>query len=105
MRKIAIMDDFLSSEHKDQIGRTAARLGFFVDYFARAEDALPQIDQYEIFFGHDVLAVLQAGQNLRWFAAALPESSPTSPTGSGPIPTAFSPTVPGPTASPCPSMC
>lgn len=68
MRKIAIMDDFLSSEHKDQIGRTAARLGFFVDYFARAEDALPQIDQYEIFFGHDALAVTSTAKNLRWFA-------------------------------------
>ena len=58
MRKIAVMDDFLNSGHKELIGRAAARLGFFVDYFARAEDALPQIDQYEIFFGHDAQAIL-----------------------------------------------
>ena len=86
MRKIAVMDDFLNSGHKELIGRAAARLGFFVDYFARAEDALPQIDPYEIFFGHDAQAILARAKGLRWFAlcyagveAYLPDSGWANP--------------------------
>lgn len=70
MRRIAVMDDFLSSEHKERIGETAARLGFLVDYFARAEEVLPVLDDYEIFFGHDAAEVTRKGRNLRWFACS-----------------------------------
>ncbi len=70
MKKIAVMDDFLTSDLKKRIGDRAARLGFFVDYFSSAQEVAPVVDQYEIFFGHDALPVLQAGQNLKWFACS-----------------------------------
>ena len=70
MRKIAVLDDFLTSDLKKSIGDTAARLGFFVDYFEKAEDVVPVVNQYEIFFGHHAQAVLAAGRNLKWFACA-----------------------------------
>lgn len=70
MRRIAVMDDFLTSAHKELIGETAARLGFLVDYFARAEEVLPALDEYEIFFGHDAEEVVRRGRNLKWFACA-----------------------------------
>ena len=70
MRRIAVMDDFLTSEHKELIGETAARLGFLVDYFARAEEVLPVLDDYEIFFGHHAEEVTRRGRNLKWFACS-----------------------------------
>ena len=70
MRRIAVMDDFLTSEHKERIGETAARLGFLVDYFPRAEEVLPVLDDYEIFFGHHAEEVTRRGRNLKWFACS-----------------------------------
>ena len=70
MRRIAVMDDFLTSEHKERIGETAARLGFLVDYVARAEEILPVVDRYEILFGHDAQEVTRRARNLKWFACA-----------------------------------
>ena len=64
MRKIAVLDDFLTSDLKKSIGDTAARLGFFVDYFEKPEDVVPVVGNYEIFFGHSAQAVLAAGRNL-----------------------------------------
>ena len=68
VRKIAILDDFLTSDHKELIGSAAARLGFFVDYFSTPEEVVPVVDDYEIFFGHGAVEILRHGKNLRWFA-------------------------------------
>ena len=68
MRKIAVMDDYLSPHHKKWLGEAAGKLGFSIDYYPTAAAALPYIDQYEIFFGHSCVEVIRAGRGLKWFA-------------------------------------
>ena len=68
LRKIAVMDDYLSPHHKEWIGEAAERYGFTVDYYAKAEEALPRIGEYEIFFGHSCAPLLKEAKHLKWFA-------------------------------------
>lgn len=68
LRKIAVMDDYLSPHHKVWLEEAAARYGFTVDYYEKAADALPYIKEYEIFFGHTCAPLLKEAPQLKWFA-------------------------------------
>jgi len=59
MRKIAVMDDYLSPHHKEWLGEAAVRHGFVIDYYHSAEEAREKIDEYEIFFGHTCAPLLK----------------------------------------------
>ena len=68
MRRIAAMDDYLNSAQKNRLARSAAEMGFAVDFYPAARDILPRIDEYEILFAHSCPGVLAAAPRLRWFA-------------------------------------
>lgn len=68
LRKIAVMDDYLSPHHKVWIDEAAQRYGFAVDYYATAAEAMPKVREYEIFFGHTCAPLLKEAKDLKWFA-------------------------------------
>lgn len=70
MRRIAVMDHYMTPVQKETITKKAEELGFSVDFFPSAEAVVPVIDSYEIFFGNDAVPVLKVAKHLKWFACA-----------------------------------
>lgn len=69
MRKIAILDDFLTDAHCDTIRATAQELGFSVDFYP-ARKAPGREAAYEVFYGRCDHATLKAAKNLKWYCCS-----------------------------------
>ncbi len=67
MRHIAVFDHFLNQNHRDQIVKTAADLGFAVTY-CTAVDQLPEAERakYEVLYGNPAPEILRLFPNLKW---------------------------------------
>ena len=67
MRYIAVFDHFLRQDHRDQITRTAEKLGLAVTYCTTVED-LPENERgrYEALYGNPAPEILHLFPNLKW---------------------------------------
>ncbi|NLU24308.1 MAG: D-2-hydroxyacid dehydrogenase [Clostridiales bacterium] len=70
MRKIAVIDDFMTPAHHLKIDDIARKTGFDVSYFSN-EDALRGHEtEFEILYGHCAPDILKASRNLKWFCCS-----------------------------------
>ena len=70
MRKIAVMEDFLTKAHMEKLRAAAERLGFAVDFYPK--NVLPdeKAGEYEVIYGTVPPKELKAATALRWFCCA-----------------------------------
>lgn len=70
MRKIAVMDDFFTEEHRRQITETAEKCGFTVDFFPRNTLTPGTEAEYEVFYGFPPMDLLKKAENLKWYCCS-----------------------------------
>lgn len=70
MRRLAVMDNYMTPRHREMVREAAERCGFSADFFATEEELLPHIDQYEVLFGYQCVEAVRSARGLRWFACA-----------------------------------
>ena len=70
MRKIAVMEDFLTKAHMEKLRSAAERLGFAVDFYPK--NVLPdeKAGEYEVIYGTVPPKELKAATALRWFCCS-----------------------------------
>ncbi|MBQ0037657.1 MAG: D-2-hydroxyacid dehydrogenase [Clostridiales bacterium] len=70
MRKIAVVDDFLTPAHCDTIRAAAAELGFAVDFYPDRLLPAGHEGDYEILFGRCSHETLKSAKNLKWYCCS-----------------------------------
>ncbi len=69
MRKIAVCIAFSDADQRRRITESAAALGFTVDYYDTPEDILPNIEEYEILYGHPAPEIVTKAKTLKWLCS------------------------------------
>lgn len=69
MRKIAVCIAFSDADQRRRITKSAAALGFTVDYYDTPEEILPRIEEYEILYGHPAPEIVTKAKNLKWLCS------------------------------------
>ena len=69
MRKIAVMEDFLTKAHMEKLRAAAERLGFAVDFYPK--NVLPdeKAGEYEVIYGNCDPGLLKKATGLKWIPA------------------------------------
>ena len=67
MRKIAVMEDFLTPEHRKRVLAAAEKHGFAVDFYGRGKAPAEGLDQYEIIYGWCEPGDLKRATALKWY--------------------------------------
>ena len=67
MRKIAVMEDFLTPEHRKRVLAAAEKHGFAVDFYGRGKAPAEGLDQYEIIYGWCEPGDLKRATGLKWY--------------------------------------
>lgn len=67
MRKIAVMEDFLTPERRKKVLDTAEKCGFAVDFYGRGAAPAEGLDQYEIIYGWCEPGDLKRATALKWY--------------------------------------
>ena len=67
MRKIAVMEDFLTPEHRKKVLDTAEKCGFAVDFYGRGAAPAQGLEQYEIIYGWCNPQDLKRATGLKWY--------------------------------------
>ncbi len=70
MRTIAVIDDFMTPRHRQQVEETAARFGFAVEFFPTDAALRGRETEFEILYGHCAPDILKASRNLKWFCCS-----------------------------------
>ena len=100
MRKIAVMEDFLTPERRKKVLDTAEKCGFAVDFYGRGAAPAEGLDQYEIIYGWCEPGDLKRATALKWYCCGFAGVDQLSDDSCMPAPTWCCPTPPEPTASP-----
>ena len=69
MRKIAVCIAFSDADQRRRITESASALGFTVDYYDTPEEILPNIEEYEILYGHPAPEIVTRAKNLKWLCS------------------------------------
>ena len=66
MRKIAVMEDFLTKAHMEKLRAATERLGFAVDFYPK--NVLPdeKAGEYEVIYGNCDPGLLKKATGLKW---------------------------------------
>ena len=67
MKKIAVMEDFLTPEHRKRVLAAAEKHGFAVDFYGRGKAPAEGLDQYEIIYGWCEPGDLKRATGLKWY--------------------------------------
>lgn len=67
MRKIAVMEDFLTLERRKKVLDTAEKCGFAVDFYGRGAAPAQGLEQYEIIYGWCNPQDLKRATGLKWY--------------------------------------
>ena len=67
MRKIAVMEDFLTPERRKKVLAAAEKHGFAVDFYGRGKAPAEGLDQYEIIYGWCEPGDLKRATALKWY--------------------------------------
>ena len=67
MRKIAVMEDFLTPERRKKVLDTAEKCGFGVDFYGRGATPAQGLEQYEIIYGWCNPQDLKRATGLKWY--------------------------------------
>ena len=67
MRKIAVMEDFLTPERRKKVLDTAEKCGFAVDFYGRGAAPAQGLEQYEIIYGWCNPQDLKRATGLKWY--------------------------------------
>ena len=67
MKKIAVMEDFLTPEHRKRVLAAAEKHGFAVDFYGRGKAPAEGLDQYEIIYGWCEPGDLKRATALKWY--------------------------------------
>ena len=70
MRTIAVIDDFMTPLHRQQVEETATRFGFAVEFFSTDAELRGRETEFEILYGHCAPDILKASRNLKWFCCS-----------------------------------
>lgn len=70
MRKIAVLDNFMSQEHRSTITTTAEKCGFAVDFYKSSRLPDEKVGDYEIVYGMPDADQLKDMTALKWFCAS-----------------------------------
>lgn len=70
MRKIAVMEDFLTKPHMEKLRAAAERLGFAVDFYPK--NVLPdeKAGEYEVIYGNCDPGLLKKATGLKWICCS-----------------------------------
>ena len=70
MRKIAVMEDFLTKAHMEKLRAAAERLGFAVDFYPK--NVLPdeKAGEYEVIYGNCDPGLLKKATGLKWICCS-----------------------------------
>ena len=70
MRKIAVMEDFLTKAHMEKLRAAAERLGFAVDFYPK--NVLPdeKAGEYEVIYGNCDPGLLKKATGLKWICSS-----------------------------------
>ena len=70
MRKIAVMEDFLTKAHMEKLRAAAERLGFAVDFYPK--NVLPdeKAGEYEVVYGNCDPGLLKKATGLKWICCS-----------------------------------
>lgn len=100
MRKIAVMEDFLTPEHRKRVLAAAEKHGFAVDFYGRGKAPAEGLDQYEIIYGWCEPGDLKRATALKWYCCGFAGVDQLSDDSLYASLTWCCPTPPEPTASP-----
>ena len=67
MKKIAVMEDFLTPERRKKVLAAAEKHGFAVDFYGRGKAPAEGLDQYEIIYGWCEPGDLKRATGLKWY--------------------------------------
>ena len=67
MKKIAVMEDFLTPERRKRVLAAAEKHGFAVDFYGRGKAPAEGLDQYEIIYGWCEPGDLKRATALKWY--------------------------------------
>lgn len=67
MRKIAVMEDFLTQQHRETVRAAAERNGFAVDFYGRGQAPAEQLAEYEVIYGWCPPQELKRAASLKWY--------------------------------------
>lgn len=67
MKKIAVMEDFLTPERRKKVLAAAEKHGFAVDFYGRGKAPAEGLDQYEIIYGWCEPGDLKRATALKWY--------------------------------------
>lgn len=67
MRKIAVMEDFLTPERRKKVLDTAEKCGFAVDFYGRGAAPAQGLEDYEILYGWCNPQDLKRATGLKWY--------------------------------------
>ena len=67
MKKIAVMEDFLTPEHRKRVLAAAEKHGFAVDFYGRGAAPARGLEQYEIIYGWCNPQDLKRATGLKWY--------------------------------------
>ena len=67
MKKIAVMEDFLTPEHRKRVLAAAEKHGFAVDFYGRGKAPAEGLDQYEIIYAWCEPGDLKRATALKWY--------------------------------------
>ena len=87
MRKIAVMEDFLTPERRKKVLDTAEKCGFAVDFYGRGAAPAQGLEQYEIIYGWCNPQDLKRATGLKWYCWASPGWTSCPTTACTPAPT------------------
>lgn len=70
MRKIAVMEDFLTKAHMEKLRAATERLGFAVDFYPK--NVLPdeKAGEYEVIYGNCDPGLLKKATGLKWICCS-----------------------------------
>ncbi len=66
-KHIGVIIDFLNENYRQQINTAAEKLGYTVRYYESSEEAVSNVNECEILFGHCSQKVIASAENLQWF--------------------------------------
>lgn len=72
MKKIAVYTGFMTDAYREKINQAAAAAGFTADYYDSGQPAEamgPNLENYEIIYGHVPPALLKGAKNLKWLCS------------------------------------
>ena len=66
-KKIGVIIDFLNDKYERQLNAAAAKYGYEIEYFPSSAEAVGNVDECEILYGHCSRKVVKSAKSLKWY--------------------------------------